>query len=88
MTMAGRQEAETKLEAIEQGLLTGNGRATREVARQLVQLALEAFSREKDLEVGVDHLNLLIQQRDELHEQFIVQLRKEHSATVRSLSNM
>lgn len=94
-TAEARQEAEKKLAEIEQSLLSGNGRATKEIARQLVTIALEALAREKDLDIGAGHLDFVIHTKDELlvreqtrHEAAMIQLRKEHAATIRNLSGV
>lgn len=66
--MPTRQEAETKLNEIETTLLAGSGRATREIARQLVALAHEALEREATLERGAGHLDQLVVERTREYE--------------------
>lgn len=86
-----RREAEEKLETIEQAVLNGSGRVTREVTRQVIQIAAEALSREKDMELGIAHLNLMIADRDTERAKFdarLDQLRREHTATIKQLSNL
>lgn len=94
-TAEARREAEAKLADIEQQLLNGTGRATKEIARQLVVIAAEALAREKDLEIGAGQLDFTIRTKDELlgeqqtrHDALMTQLRKEHEQTIRGLAGV